>query len=131
MKVMANAAFVSVAMFSTINSFRGVWYLCDAYYLSGTTVNQNPVKDPRNFLTLLADHYELSLTTGWAFGYVLLVFFFSGCSLHAGIIPDLPEDEFSPMLIPFYLTTYFYIKVYHNLFRAAKVIRHFVMSKKI
>ena len=44
-KLIANSLFSIVAGFGTVYSFRGIWYLLDAYYITGknvyTVVHQN------------------------------------------------------------------------------------------
>ena len=39
-KFIANGTFALVGCYATLESFRGVWYLMDAYYMTGTCTNR-------------------------------------------------------------------------------------------
>ena len=78
-----------IGIISTINMFRGYWFLMDEYFMH--------------------DHYDLSLIHGQIYGAVVLMVCFASCSLHAGIFKDEYMGE--KCLIEFYYTSYFYIKV--------------------
>ena len=42
-KFVANGTFALVGCYATLESFRGVWYLMDAYYMTGTWTKQSLV----------------------------------------------------------------------------------------
>ena len=78
-----------IGIISTINMFRGYWFLLDEYFMH--------------------DHYNLSLIHGQIYGALVLMACFASCSLHAGVFKD--EHVGEKCLIEFYYTSYFYIKV--------------------
>ena len=86
---LSNILMIMIGIISTINMFRGYWFLLDEYFLK--------------------DHYELSLIHGQIYGALILMVSFAGCSLHAGIFRD--DYVGAKCLIEFYYTSYFYIKV--------------------
>ena len=81
--------FTLIGIISTINMFRGYWFLLDEYFMN--------------------DHYSLSLIHGQIYGALVLTACFASCSLHAGVFKDEYMGE--KCLIEFYYTSYFYIKV--------------------
>lgn len=83
-KFVANGAFSLVGCYATLESFRGVWYLMDAYYMT--------------------EDYKASLLTGGLFGVLGLLLFDMGPSLHPGISSDKGG------LISFEYLVYHYIK---------------------
>ena len=86
---MVNFVFTLIGIISTINMFRGYWFLLDEYFMN--------------------DHYNLSLIHGQIYGALVLIACFASCSLHAGVFKDEYMGE--KCLIEFYYTSYFYIKV--------------------
>ena len=86
---MAYFIFTLIGIISTINMFRGYWFLLDEYFMN--------------------DHYNLSLIHGQIYGALVLTACFASCSLHAGVFKDEYMGE--KCLIEFYYTSYFYIKV--------------------
>ena len=86
---MINFVITIIGIISTINMFRGYWFLLDEYFMH--------------------DHYELSLIHGQIYWALVLMACFASCSLHAGVFKDEYTGE--KCLIEFYYTSYFYIKV--------------------
>ena len=80
-----------VALVSTINSFRGYWYMMDEYYLTG--------------------NYVSSLLTGQLIGCLVLMALNATCSLHAGVIKEDTQDEPDSKLFDFFYSSYFYLEV--------------------
>ena len=80
-----------VALVSTINSFRGYWYMMDEYYLTG--------------------NYVSSLLTGQLIGCLVLMALNATCSLHAGVIKEDKQDEPDSKLFDFFYSSYFYLEV--------------------
>lgn len=97
-----------MALFSTVNTFRGYWYLYDEYLI--------PSKKPIIFSpeifskSIFIGDYELSLINGQIYGAVLLFLLYSGSSLHAGVFRDVGDENGSSM-VEFYFSSYFFIKV--------------------
>lgn len=84
-----NFAFALVGGVVTINSFRGVWYIADIYYLP--------------------DHYDLSLIHGWIISTLAIFVLSIGCSLHPGLVRDAP-DQRDGLLIPVYYLSHVFIQ---------------------
>ena len=91
-----NTAVTFIGILSTINMFRGYWFLTDVYF-------GNNYESP---------FYEISLIHGQLYGALVLMVCFAGCSLHAGIFRD--EFTGSKCLLDFYYMSYFYIKVIYE-----------------
>ena len=98
------------ALFSTINTFRGYWYLLDSYYF------------PHE------DHYEISLITGQLFGALVLIAMNATCSLHAGVFKA--DGEPSSQLFEFYYSSYFYLKVSSCFFHASDSNNEFALFRR-
>ena len=81
-----------LCLVSTVNSFRGYWYLMDEYYL------------PKD--------YSASLLTGQALGCLVLMALGATCSLHAGVFREDKADA-PGFLFDFYYSTYFYLMVHY------------------
>ena len=84
-----NIIMILIGIISTINMFRGYWFLLDEYFMKS--------------------EYELSLIHGQIYGALVLMVCFAGSSLHAGVFRDDYVGE--KCLVEFYYTSYFYIKV--------------------
>jgi hypothetical protein len=84
-----NIIMILIGILSTINMFRGYWFLLDEYFMHS--------------------QYELSLIHGQMYGALVLMVCFAGSSLHAGVFKDDFGGE--KCLVEFYYTSYFYIKV--------------------
>ncbi|XP_059081260.1 uncharacterized protein LOC131879073 [Tigriopus californicus] len=84
-----NFSFAFTGGVVTINSFRGVWYLADIYYLP--------------------DQYSLSLNHGWIISTLAIFVLSIGCSLHPGLVRDAP-DRRDGLLIPVYYSAHFFIQ---------------------
>ena len=79
-----------VSLTSTVNSYRGYWYLMDEYYLT--------------------QNYEASLLTGQVIGCLSLMALSATCSLHAGVFKEDKSDAPGQM-VEFYYSSYFYLMV--------------------
>ena len=77
-----------IGLVSTVNSFRGYWYLMDEYYLP--------------------EAYNASLQTGQALGCLVLMALGATCSLHAGVFKEDKNDA-PGFLFDFYYSSYFYL----------------------
>ena len=84
-----NVFMILIGIISTVNMFRGYWFLLDEYFM------------PTN--------YESSLIHGQIYGALILMISFAGCSLHAGVFRD--EHVGAKCLVDFYYMSYFYAKV--------------------
>ena len=84
-----NVLIMLVGLISTINVYRGYWFLMDEYFMP--------------------NDYEQSLINGQIYGALVLFVLYAGCSLHAGIFKD--EHVGGKCLVEFYYLTYFYLKV--------------------
>ena len=84
-----NIIMILIGIISTINMFRGYWFLLDEYFMT--------------------TQYNESLIHGQIYGALVLMVCFAGSSLHAGVFRDDYIGE--KCLVEFYYTSYFYIKV--------------------
>ena len=81
-----------LCLVSSVNTFRGYWYLMDEYFMAGE------------------GDYEKSLINSKIYGALILFVCHCGCSLHAGIYKDVSQEK-GGNLIEYYYTSYFFIKV--------------------
>ena len=82
-----------LCLFTSVNGFRGYWFLLDEYFIPGED-----------------RYYVLSLINGQVYGALILFTFHCGASLHAGIFSDVSNERGGNML-EYYFTSYFFIKV--------------------
>ena len=82
--------FSMLCIFSSVNTFRGYWYILDVYFHADSV-------------------YESSLIHGQIYAALLLIILHAGCSLHAGIFTDV-SPEAGGNMIEYYYSSYFYIK---------------------
>lgn len=80
--------FNTLGLVTTVNCFRGYWFLLDEYFLP--------------------DDYEASLVLAAVLGALILMALHCTCSLHAGIYRD---EHGSELLVEFYYSTHYYLKV--------------------